>query len=104
MSQEELAAVKTEMERKVDQLHSQLHYWQNVTVNILNEHCSSIKTGIYSFFYAPKDWYTQCAVNGTSMLASQHLIKGPGSSMETGDTVLTSTVFNITQNSKHISA
>ena len=27
VSQEELAAVKTEMERKVDQLHSQLHYW-----------------------------------------------------------------------------
>ena len=26
VSQEELAAVKTEMERKVDQLHSQLHY------------------------------------------------------------------------------
>ena len=28
---QELAAVKAEMERIVDQLHSQLHYWQNVT-------------------------------------------------------------------------
>ena len=100
MSQEQLAAVKTEMEKKVDQLHSQLHYWQNVTVNVLNEHCSSIKTGI--IFYALKDWYTQCAVNATPMLVSQHL-KYPGSSMETGDTVLMSTVFNITQNSEHIS-
>ena len=42
VSQEELAAVKTEMERKVDQLHSQLHYWQNATVSVLNEHCSSL--------------------------------------------------------------
>ena len=38
VSQQELAAVKAE----VDQLHSQLHYWQNVTVNILKDHCSSI--------------------------------------------------------------
>ena len=35
---QELAAVKAEM----DQLHSQLHYWQNVTVNILKDHYSSI--------------------------------------------------------------
>ena len=35
---QELAAVKAE----VDQLHSQLHYWQNVTVNILKDHYSSI--------------------------------------------------------------
>ena len=47
VSEEELAAVKTEMERKVDQLHSQLHYWQNVTVNILKDHYSSLNTGIY---------------------------------------------------------
>ena len=40
---QELAAVKAEMERRVDQLHSQLHYWQNVTVNILKDHCSSIE-------------------------------------------------------------
>ena len=33
---QELAAVKAE----VDQLHSQLHYWQNVTVNILKDHYS----------------------------------------------------------------
>ena len=39
---QELAAVKAEMERRVDQLHSQLHYWQNVTVNILKDHYSSI--------------------------------------------------------------
>ena len=45
VSQEELAAVKTEMERKVDQLHSQLHYWQNVTVNILKDHYYSLDTG-----------------------------------------------------------
>ena len=32
-SQEELDAV----ERKVDELYSQLHYWQNVTINILKE-------------------------------------------------------------------
>ena len=38
---QELAAVKTE----VDQLHSQLHYWQNVTVNILKDHYSSLITG-----------------------------------------------------------
>ena len=41
---QELAAVKAEMERRVDQLHSQLHYWQNVTVNILKDHYSSIDT------------------------------------------------------------
>ena len=45
VSQEELAAVKTEMERKVDQLQSQLHYWQNVTVTAVKDHCSSINTG-----------------------------------------------------------
>ena len=45
VSQEELAAVKAEMERRVDQLDSQLHYWQNVTVNILKDHCSAINEG-----------------------------------------------------------
>ena len=92
MSQEELAAVKTEMERKVDQLHSQLHYWQNVTVKVLNEHCSSINKGIFIFC-----WH--------SITPTQYpnISKGPGSSLETGDTVLTSTIFNITQNGKHIS-
>ena len=44
MSQEELAAVRTEMEKRVEQLHSQLHYWQNVTVNILKDHYSSLDT------------------------------------------------------------
>ena len=42
VSQQELAAVKAEMEKKVDQLHSQLHYWQSVNVdNIFRNHCSS---------------------------------------------------------------
>ena len=45
VSQQELAAVKAEMERKVDQLHSQLHYWQNVTVNILKAHYTSLNNG-----------------------------------------------------------
>ncbi|CAI8001679.1 hypothetical protein GBAR_LOCUS3249 [Geodia barretti] len=45
VSQEELASVKAEMERRVDQLHSQLHYRQNVTVGILKDHCSSTNTG-----------------------------------------------------------
>ena len=51
VSQEELTAVRTamaaemtKMERRVDQLHSQLHYWQNVTVNILKDHYSSLDT------------------------------------------------------------
>ena len=44
VSQEELAAVRSEMERKVELLHSQLHYWQNVTVNILKDHYSSLDT------------------------------------------------------------
>ena len=44
---QELAAVKAEMERRVDQLHSQLHYWQNVTVNILKDRYSSIESIYY---------------------------------------------------------
>ena len=42
VSQTELAAVKAEMESKFDKLHSQLLYWQNVTVNTVNDHCSSL--------------------------------------------------------------
>ena len=49
VSQQELAAVKAEMERKVDKLHSQFDYWQNVTVNILKDQCSSFSNGTYSF-------------------------------------------------------
>ena len=42
VSQEELATVKAEMERRVDQLDSQLHYWQSVIVDsIFQNHCSS---------------------------------------------------------------
>ena len=38
--------MKTEMERKVDQLHSQLQFWQGVAVDsILQDHCSSLNTG-----------------------------------------------------------
>ena len=33
MSQQGLAAVKVEMENRVDQLHSQLNLWQSVTVD-----------------------------------------------------------------------
>ena len=46
VSQEELAAVKTEVKERVDQLHSQLQFWQGVTVDsILQDHCSSLNTG-----------------------------------------------------------
>ena len=41
VSQEELDAV----ERKVDELYSQLHYWQNVTINILKEQYFPSNTG-----------------------------------------------------------
>ena len=41
---QELAAVRTEMKRRVNQLHSQFHYWLNVTVNILKDHYSSLDT------------------------------------------------------------
>ena len=88
--------MKTEMERKMDQLNLQLHYWQNVTVNILNGHCSLlstgiiiIKTGIYMLLHHSNittTWYP-------------NISKGPTSSL---DTVLMSTVFNITHNSKYI--
>ena len=43
VSQEELAAVRSELatvRTEMGQLHSQLHYWQNVTVNILKDHYS----------------------------------------------------------------
>ena len=33
----ELAAVKADMQGRVDTLHRQLNYWQNVTINILKE-------------------------------------------------------------------
>ena len=47
VSQEELAAVKSELatvRTEMGQLHSQLHYWQNVTVNILKDHYSCLDT------------------------------------------------------------
>ncbi|CAI8010680.1 hypothetical protein GBAR_LOCUS7007, partial [Geodia barretti] len=66
VSQTELAAVKAEMESKFDKLHSQLLYWQNMTVNTVNDHCSSL--------------------GQVSESASK----------VAGETVLVSTVFNIT--------
>ncbi|CAI8045731.1 hypothetical protein GBAR_LOCUS25294 [Geodia barretti] len=43
VSQQELAAVKAEIASKVDKLHSQINYWQGVTVNnIFQDNC---KTG-----------------------------------------------------------
>ena len=36
-SKEELAAVKADMQRQIDELHTQLHYWQNITIAILRD-------------------------------------------------------------------
>ena len=47
VSEQELAAVKTDMQRQVDELHSQLHYWQNTTIKILKEHYFPPDPGIY---------------------------------------------------------
>ncbi|CAI8046030.1 hypothetical protein GBAR_LOCUS25449, partial [Geodia barretti] len=42
VSQQELAAVR----KRVDQLHSQIHYWQSINIrNIVQDHCSSQNTG-----------------------------------------------------------
>ncbi|CAI8046350.1 hypothetical protein GBAR_LOCUS25629 [Geodia barretti] len=42
VSQQELAAVKAEMESKVGKLHSLINYWQGVTVNnIFQDHCKT---------------------------------------------------------------
>ena len=86
MSQQELAAVKAE----VDQLHSQLHYWQNATVNILKDHCSSINTGIPA-----SQWLVQNS-HYPDFITSKGAARECGSEV-TGDTVLMSIVFNITQ-------
>ena len=40
----QMASMTSETERRVDELHSQLHYWLNVTVNILKDHYSSFQT------------------------------------------------------------
>ena len=45
VSRQELAAVKAEMQSQVDQLHSQLHYWQNTTLNILKDHYTATNSG-----------------------------------------------------------
>ena len=42
VSHQELAAVR----KRVDQLHSQIHYWQSINIhNIVQDHCSSQNTG-----------------------------------------------------------
>ena len=92
MSKAELSAVKAEMEGRIDQLHSQLHYWQNVTTNTLNEHCSPLTTGIITLHHPGSLLFCVCVPSG------------PASSVETGETILVSTVFNITQNSKSIAS
>ena len=49
-SRQELAAVKAEMQSQVDQLHSQLHYWQNTTVttlDILKNHFTATNSGTH---------------------------------------------------------
>ena len=41
VSQQELAAVR----KQVDQLHSQIYYWQSINIrNIVQDHCSSQNT------------------------------------------------------------
>ena len=36
-SQQQLEAVKVDMQRQMDELHTQLHYWQNITIAILRD-------------------------------------------------------------------
>ena len=87
VSKAEFAAVKAEMERKIDRLH---HYWQNVTTNTLSEHCSPLTTG-----RARKtlQWITD------SILCF-HRSSYECSTVGTGQTVLVSNIFNVTQDSK----
>ena len=42
----EVAAVKADMQERVDTLQSQLNYWQNVTINILKELYFSPNSGM----------------------------------------------------------
>ena len=91
----ELAAVKADMQRQVDELHSQLHYWQNTTINILKDHIFSSNTGglaigIYSFnFDTQVHIYVPFSKIGATSITGADLI-------ESG------IVNNITQSSKHI--
>ena len=74
----------------VDQLHSQVHYWQNVTVNILKDHCSPLTSGTNMQFTVSQ---THCYFS----------FQGPaweGGSDAVGETLLVSAVFNITHCSK----
>ena len=90
VSRQELAAVKAEMESKVDQLHSKVHYWQNVTVNTLKDHCSPLTSGTNVQFTVS---LTHCHFS----------FQGPareGGSDAVGETLLVSAVFNITHCSK----
>ena len=36
-SQQDLAAVKADMQREMDQIHTQLQYWQNMVITILRD-------------------------------------------------------------------
>ena len=36
-SQQPLEAVKVDMQRQIDELHTQLHFWQNITIAILRD-------------------------------------------------------------------
>ena len=83
----EMSAVRSEMERRVDQLHSQLHYWQNVTVNILKDHYSSLDTS--SMLQLWRLWLMWYIGAGSECI-----------SVEDKAAVLESTVLNITQSSK----
>ena len=45
--QQELAAVKADMQGRVDTLQSQLNYWQNVTINILKDLYTFLPTQVW---------------------------------------------------------
>ena len=82
-SQEELDAV----ERKVDELYSQLHYWQNVTINILKEQYFPSNPGTLNMSQAAQ-WLTQ------------PLITGPVSECSDLRTLESAVLNNITQSSE----
>ena len=37
----ELASVRADMDKKLQELYTQLHYWQNITIHIYKEYFSS---------------------------------------------------------------
>ena len=91
---QELAAVKAEMEGKVDQLQSQLQFWQNVTLNILKDHCSPLSTGKHR---------TTSAKSVYIIITYAKIFKGLASQCSTAEVkadTLECTLFNITESSK----